>query len=140
MGQSGQAAYDYLKDRDIRVTGIDSDPARIENNIKDRRRVAYGDAYDPELWQNIDLSNIHAIMLSMSNFDTKVQATRMLRENKFTGKIYALTMRDEEHQALAESGANAVCLPMKQAGRKLAELSISSEIISTTTSISMDTA
>lgn len=105
MGQSGQAAYDYLKDRDIRVTGIDSDPARIENNIKDRRRVAYGDAYDPELWQNIDLSNIHAIMLSMSNFDTKVQATRMLRENKFTGKIYALTMRDEEHQALAESGA-----------------------------------
>ena len=44
MGQSGQAAYDFLKDRDIRVTGIDSDPARIENNIKKRRRVAYGDA------------------------------------------------------------------------------------------------
>lgn len=140
MGQSGQAAYDYLKEREIRVTGIDSDPARIENNIKERRRVAYGDAYDPELWQNIDLSNIHAIMLSMSNFDTKVQATRMLRENKFEGKIYALTMRDEEHMTLAEAGANAVCLPMKQAGRKLAELSISSEIISTTTSISMDTA
>jgi hypothetical protein len=37
-------------------------------------------------------------------------------------------MRDEEHAGLAEAGANAVCLPMKQAGRKLAELSISDEI------------
>ncbi|MCG8374669.1 MAG: cation:proton antiporter [Balneolales bacterium] len=138
MGQAGAAAYDYLKDRELRVTGMDSDPARIENNLKERRRVVYGDAYDPELWQNIDLSGVHAIMLSMSNFDTKVQATKMLRENNFEGKIFALTMRDEEHMELAESGANAVCLPMKQAGRKLAELSISSEIISTTTSISMD--
>ena len=31
----------------------------------------------------------------------------MLRENKFDGKIYALTMRDEEHIALTESGVNA---------------------------------
>jgi len=140
MGQAGSAAYDYLKDRELRVTGMDSDPARIERNIKERRRVVYGDAYDPELWQNMDLSEVHAVMLSMSNVDTKVQATKMLRKNNFTGKIFALTMRDEEHMVLAESGANAVCLPMKQAGRKLAELSISSEIISTTTQVSMDPA
>lgn len=138
MGQAGIAAYDYLKSREIRVIGIDSDPARIEYNLKDRRRVAYGDANDPELWQYIDLSNINSIMLSMGNIETKVEATKKLRNRKFNGKIYALTMRDEEHTALVESGANAVCLPMKQAGRKLAELSISSEIMNTTSSISMD--
>lgn len=55
MGQAGAAAYDYLKERSHRVTGMDSDPARIEKNLKDRRRVVYGDAFDPELWQNIDL-------------------------------------------------------------------------------------
>ena len=37
-------------------------------------------------------------------------------------------MRDEEHQALKEAGANAVCLPLIQAGRKLAEISISDEV------------
>lgn len=52
----------------------------------------------------------------------------MLRENNYDHDVYALTMRDEEHAGLAEAGANAVCLPMKQAGRKLAELSISDEI------------
>lgn len=127
MGQAGAAAYDYLKERNHRVTGMDIDPARIEDNIKKRRRVVYGDAQDPELWQNIDLSDVRAVILATRNTDTKIQATKMMRDNNYTGDIFALTMRDEEHEALRKAGANAVCLPMKQAGQKLAELSISDE-------------
>jgi predicted Kef-type K+ transport protein len=128
MGQAGMAAYDYLKERDHRVTGMDIDPARIEANLREKRRVVYGDSQDPELWQNIDLSEVKAVILAIGNINNKVEATRMMRENHYTNDIYALTMRDEEHAALAEAGANAVCLPMKQAGRKLAELSISDDI------------
>ncbi len=128
MGQAGSSAYDYLKEREYRVTGMDVDPARIEENLKKKRRVVYGDAQDAELWENIDLEDVKAVMLAMPNPDTKVSATKMLRENKYTADIYALTMRDEEHQALKEAGANAVCLPLIQAGRKLAEISISEKI------------
>jgi len=128
MGQSGSAAYDYLKEREYRVTGMDSDPAKIESNLQKRRRTVYGDAQDTELWENINLSGVKSIMLAMPNPETKVLATQMLRENNYSGDIYALTMRDEEHQALKDAGANAVCLPLTQAGRKLAELSISDEI------------
>jgi len=128
MGQAGSAAYDYLKEKEFRVTGMDSDPAQIEYNLGKKRRVVYGDAQDAELWENIDLSAVKSIMLAMPYADTKLQATKMLRENGFTDDIYALTMRDEEHQALKEAGANAVCLPLIQAGRKLAEISISDEI------------
>ena len=53
-------------------------------------------------------------------------------------KFMLLLCVDEEHIALTESIANAVYLPLKQAGRKLAELSITSELISNTSSISMD--
>ena len=128
MGQAGEAAYDYLKERELRVTGMDIDPAQIEYHLKKRRRVVYGDATDPELWQNIKLEGVEAVMLAVANPGAKIEATRMMRENNYKNDIYALTMRDEEHAALAEAGANAVCLPMKQAGRKLAELSISEEI------------
>ncbi len=128
MGQAGAAAYDFLKEKEYRVTGMDSDPAQIEYNLGKKRRVVYGDAQDAELWENIDLEDIKAIMLAMPYADTKLQATKMLRENGFTEDIYALTMRDEEHQALKEAGANAVCLPLIQAGRKLAEISISDQI------------
>ncbi|MEO1023490.1 MAG: cation:proton antiporter family protein [Bacteroidota bacterium] len=129
MGQTGMAAYDELKDKEIRVTGMDMDPGRIEANISNRRRTVYGDATDPELWQHIDLSEVKAVMLAMPNMDAKVFAAKAMRENKYDGNIYALTMRDEEHALLQEAGANAVCLPLKQAGRKLAELSLQSETV-----------
>ena len=127
MGQAGAAAYDYLKKREFRVTGMDIDPARIEKNLKEKRRVVYGDIRDPELWQNLDLSGVESIILATSNTEAKVDATRLLRKNNFSKDIYALTMRDDEQKALTNAGANSVCLPMRQAGEKLAELSISSE-------------
>ncbi|MEP1151110.1 MAG: cation:proton antiporter family protein [Balneola sp.] len=128
MGQAGSSAYDYLKEREFRVTGMDVDPAKLESNLKKKRRAVYGDAQDAELWENINLEGVKSIMLAMPNAETKISATKMLRENNYKSDIYALTMRDEEHQALKEAGANAVCLPLIQAGRKLAEISISDSI------------
>jgi len=123
MGRAGAAAYDYLRNKDLQVVGIDIDPQRIESNIKEGRRALYGDPQDPELWQNIDLSKLKAIMLSIQKPETKIRATKLLRENNFTGEINALTMHDTEHKALSEAGANGVCLPITQAGQRLAQLS-----------------
>ncbi|MAO65364.1 MAG: potassium transporter KefC [Balneola sp.] len=125
MGQAGSAAYTYLKERDYKVIGMESDPAKIEANLENKRRVVYGDAQDPELWQNIDLANIKAIMLAIPKPETKIEATKLIRQYGFTGDVMALTMRSEENNALREAGATAVCLPVSEAGRKLAELSIS---------------
>lgn len=125
MGQAGSAAYTYLKEREYKVIGMESDPAKIESNLEKKRRVVYGDAQDPELWQNIDLSNVKAIMLAISNPETKIEATKLIRQYGYTGDVFALTMRSEEHKALRDAGATAVCLPVSEAGRKLAELSIS---------------
>ena len=127
MGQAGAAAYDYLKGREFRVTGMDIDPARIERNLKAKRRVVYGDIRDPELWQNLDLSGVESVMMATSNTEAKVDATKLLRKNGFSKDIYALTMLEDEQKLLTDAGANSVCLPMRQAGQKLAELSISSE-------------
>jgi predicted Kef-type K+ transport protein len=124
MGQAGSSAYKYLKYYEHKVIGMDVDPAKIEENIQEKRRVVYGDARDPELWENIDLSNIKAIMLAIPNPGTKVEATQLLRQYGYKGDVVALTMRSDEHKALRDAGATAVCLPMSQAGKKLAELSL----------------
>ena len=124
MGQAGSSAYEYLKYYGHKVIGMDVDPAKLEENIQSKRRVVYGDARDPELWENINLNEVKAIMLAIPNSGTKVEATRLLREFGYKGDIVALTMRSDEHKALREAGATAVCLPMSQAGKKLAELSL----------------
>ncbi len=125
MGQAGVAAYQYLKEREYKVIGMEADPAKIQQNLEKNRRVVYGDAQDSELWENINLEKIKAIMLAIPNPDTKLEATKLIRKFGFNGNIMALTGRDEEHRALRDAGATSVCLPVSEAGKKLAELSVS---------------
>lgn len=134
MGTAGQAAYDRLKSDDEQVVGMDIDPARIEENLKEGRRVVYGDMQDTELWRDLDLGDIKAVMLALGTPEAKVNATRLMREKGFGGNIYALTMREEEFNDLREAGASAVCIPITQAGRQLAELSLSGSTDSSTLS------
>lgn len=128
MGNAGQAAYDRLRKDEKNVVGMDIDPARIENNIADGRRVIYGDMQDIELWNNLDMGNLRSVILAIGTPEAKVNATKFMRSNNYAGTIYALTMRDEEHRALQRAGASAVCMPITQAGRKLAELSLSDDV------------
>lgn len=128
MGNAGRAAYDRFKKEERNVVGMDIDPARIERNLAEGRRVLYGDMQDIELWNNLDLSNIKAVIMAIGTPEAKVNATKLMRANNFKGAIYALTFRDEEHEALRKAGASAVCMPITQAGRKLAELSLSDDI------------
>lgn len=124
MGNAGQAAYDRLKREEKSVVGMDIDPARIQQNISNGRRVIYGDMQDPDLWENMELSGLKSIILAIGTQEAKVNTARLIRKNQYEGAIFALTMREEEFSELKEAGANAVCLPITQAGRKLAELSL----------------
>lgn len=123
MGNAGRAAYDKLRDLGKPVVGMDIDPDRIERNLKDGRRVVYGDIQDTDLWTNIDLSKVKSVMIAMGNQRIKENATRTLRMSGFKGLIYVLTMREEEAEIMQKAGASAVSIPIKEAGERLAELS-----------------
>jgi len=126
MGNAGQAAYDTLKNEDKKVVGMDIDPDRIERNLKEGRRVVYGDIQDTELWANTNIDNLKSVMIAMGNQQAKINATRVLRNIGFDGVIYVITMREDEAKAMKEIGANAVSIPIKEAGQRLAELSMES--------------
>lgn len=124
MGNAGQAAYDYFKKQDKHAVGMDIDPARIEKNLEEGRRVIYGDMQDIELWDNLDMQELRSIILAIGTPEAKVNATKYIRHTNFEGPILALTMDKSEQFDLSKAGASAVCLPITEAGRKLAELSI----------------
>ncbi|MFW6157449.1 MAG: cation:proton antiporter [Balneolaceae bacterium] len=124
MGRAGRAAYDRLKIKDEHVVGMDIDPASLEENLSEGRRVVYGDMQDPELWENLDTNRLKAIMLAIATEKTKLNATRLIRKNGFQGSIYALTIDEGEQYALKEAGATAVCLPITQAGTRLADMAL----------------
>ena len=124
MGNAGRAAYDRLREYDKNVVGMDIDPDRIERNLKEGRRVIYGDIQDTDLWEKVKLDEIKTIILAMGKTDVKLSAVKAIREIGFEKPVYVITMRDDESEALQQAGANSVSIPIKQAGQQLADLSL----------------
>ncbi|MEM7332014.1 MAG: cation:proton antiporter [Chloroflexota bacterium] len=124
MGQAGTAAYDYLIEQGKRPLGLDSDPVQIQYHLQHERRVVYGDAKDPELWTDIDLSRIEGVLMTLSNLSAEVQATQNLRAEGFAGFVAALSRYGENEAVLKEAGVSVSFLPIEQAGRELAQASL----------------
>lgn len=124
MGNAGKSAYERLREEGKHVVGMDIDPDRIEQNLKEHRRVVYGDIQDTDLWKAVDLTGIESIIIAMGNHAVKLNAIQALKEIGYDHDIYVITMRDDETEAIQEAGAKSVPIPVKQAGERLAELSL----------------
>lgn len=124
MGNAGKSAYDRLRDEGKHVVGMDIDPARIEQNLMEHRRVVYGDIQDTDLWKAVDLTGIESIIIAMGNRTVKLNAIQALKAIGYDHNIYVITMRDDETEAIEQAGAQSVPIPVKQAGKRLAELSL----------------
>lgn len=121
MGRTGSAAYAMLEQKGWRVLGLDADPARLEKQREQNRRVVYGDAEDAELWERIHLDGIVGIVLTMPDFQARLMAVKSLRGRGFTGLIGVLAYNPEEDERLAQAGADKIFHPFTQAGQRLAE-------------------
>jgi len=106
---------------------MDIDPDRIQSNLRDGRRVIYGDIQDVELWQKVNLSDIKSIILAMGNKQVKISAVKAIRAIGYNRPLYVITMRDDESEELQKAGATSVSIPIKQAGERLAEMSLDNQ-------------
>ena len=106
MGRVGAGAYDYLKQQDENIVGIDSDPGKIESNIKQGRRVAYADADDPSFWHLLNIDRLRAIMLAVPDLQAKLTAARALRLRGFQGLLSATHLFPEEYEPIIAAGCD----------------------------------
>jgi hypothetical protein len=108
MGRVGTGAYNFLTQRKQRVIGMDSDPGKVESHRKKGRRVVFGDAEDMGLWENLDCSNLHAILLAMPDIEANTIAARQLRSCNYQGLIGATVLFREETEMVLKAGADFV--------------------------------
>jgi hypothetical protein len=117
MGRVGAGAYDYLREQSERhIVGIDSDPAKIESNVRDGRRVAYADAEDPSFWQLLNIDRLRAIMLAVPDLQAKVSAARALRRRGYRGLLSATHLYPEERAPIIEAGCDVTYNYYTEAG------------------------
>ena len=121
MGQTGTAAYDFLKKRNELPVGLDSDPGKVEQHLHEGRRVLYADAEDPGFWHMLKMDNIKAVILTMVEVEAKIIAATQLRRRGFEGVISTITQYPEEAQAIQNAGADMAFTPFNEVGVGLAE-------------------
>ncbi|KPK48343.1 MAG: hypothetical protein AMS22_15585 [Thiotrichales bacterium SG8_50] len=106
MGRVGTGAYDYLKEHGHTVTGLDSDPVKIEQHKTEGRNAFYADAEDPGLWDKLVLDGIKAVLLATPELEAKRYVAKRLRATGFTGLISATAVYPEQIDALKASGVD----------------------------------
>lgn len=121
MGRVGTGAYDFLTKRKQHVVGLDSDPGKVEGHAQQGRRVLYADAEDPDLWEDLDLSGVRAVLLAMPDRDANVMATKQLRRAGYRGFVSATAIYPEEIQIIAAAGADEVYYYYDEVGVGFAE-------------------
>jgi predicted Kef-type K+ transport protein len=116
MGRVGGGAYDYLRQQHENIVGIDSDPGKVESNIRAGRRVAYADAEDPSFWQLLNLDRLRAIMLALPDLEAKISAARTLRARGYKGLLSATHLYPEEYAPIIEAGCDVTYNYYTEAG------------------------
>ena len=116
MGRVGAGAYDYLRAQNENIVGIDSDPAKIESNVREGRRVAYADAEDPSFWHLLNIDRLRAIMLAVPDLQAKISAARALRRRGYRGLLSATHLFPEEREPTLEAGCDVTYNYYTEAG------------------------
>jgi predicted Kef-type K+ transport protein len=116
MGRVGSGAYDYLRQQNENIVGIDSDPGKIESNVREGRRVAYADAEDPSFWQLLNVDRLRAIMLAVPDLQAKVSAAQALRRRGYRGLLCATHLYPEERESILEAGCDVTYNYYTEAG------------------------
>ncbi|ANO52319.1 cation:proton antiporter family protein [Woeseia oceani] len=116
MGRVGTGAYEYLREKDEQVVGVDSDPGKVESHIAEGRKVVYGDADDPGFWGRINIHSLKAIMLTFPDIESKLLVSRQLRRAGYRGLLSATHIHAEEQDRILAAGCDVTYSYFREAG------------------------
>ena len=107
-GRVGQNVARFLEAEGIRYLAMDMDPFRVENAVKAREPVAYGDASNIELLKAAGLSRAIALAFCLDNEDGVLKVLHQVRRLRPELPVIVRTTDDTLLQDLQQAGATEV--------------------------------
>ncbi|NDY96822.1 cation:proton antiporter family protein [Wenzhouxiangella limi] len=120
MGRTGTAAFKSIAKEVTEITGIDSDPYRVDEHRQADRDVVLADAEDSDFWSSVRLDRLEVAVLAIDDLESKLIAARKLRERGFTGAIITHALYEENVEKIRNAGADETYLTMQEAGTSMA--------------------
>lgn len=108
MGRIGTGAYDLATEQSGKIAmGLDANESKVAQHQKLGRNVHMGDSTDFDFWSRADLARVDTIMLATTNLNANIMAIKEIKKSKFSGKISAVAVFDEDITALKKAGATS---------------------------------
>ena len=129
LGRYGTAIGLRLMRRDVKVLGVDFNPAAVRRSRAHGMDVEYGDASDPEFVRHLPLDGVKWVVSTVPvheagvvHGDPRVAIIHALKEAGFKGRIAVASHRDAEVDDLTDAGADLVLEPFQDAADQAADL------------------
>ena len=107
-GRVGQNIARFIEEENIDYIAMDTDPILVQNAIKAKEPVSYGDSANLELIKAAGLDNAAALVISLNNTDTSLKIISRVRELNTKIPILVRTPDDSMLEKLLSAGATEV--------------------------------
>ncbi|GMR21265.1 MAG: monovalent cation:proton antiporter family protein [Gammaproteobacteria bacterium] len=107
-GRVGQNIARFLEDEGINFIAMDLDPVLVQNAVKAKEPVTYGDAASLELLEAAGLRQAAALVISLNDVSTSLKILHNVRHSNTELPILVRTADDSQLERLQEAGATEV--------------------------------
>jgi Kef-type K+ transport system membrane component KefB len=121
LGRFGEGIATGLRERGIRVLGVDFDPIALSRWAEGGIDVFYGDAEDPELAGILPLPESGWVVSTMRRADANLALLAALDQHGYKGKRAVAAHSRIDAERLREAGADEVFLPYVSAAKEVVE-------------------
>lgn len=105
MGRIGTSAYDSIAEEyGHHTVGVDLNEKRLQEHMRQHRRVVMADASDPDFWHRVNLDEVQLVLLALTQHQENLLVGSLLREQGYTGEVAVVVRFSEESEELEEHG------------------------------------
>ncbi|MFP4004188.1 MAG: cation:proton antiporter [Alphaproteobacteria bacterium] len=129
LGRFGKAIATRLKDKGVRVLGVDYNPLVVRRYLSLGLHARFGDATDPEFVARLPLKQVRWVVSTipihhtgLSHEDARTTLLQITRAAGFSGKIALTSHSKADTEDLLASGADIVFEPFQDAAVQAVEI------------------
>jgi Trk K+ transport system NAD-binding subunit len=121
LGRYGGSIVRHLLRRNRRVTGVDFDPEALARWRSEGLPVLYGDAADPELFEQLPLGGVKWVVSTTPDLETNRLLLKQLADHGYAGRVAIACRSAQDAEALQSAGADLLLRPFLDAAEQAAD-------------------
>ena len=121
LGRYGHRLAERLRERGLKVLGVDFDPEVVRMRRRQGFAVRFGDAEDPHAGETLPLADARWVVSTLPQTDVNLALLEGLKRQGYAGTVAMVAHAEEDLHALRHAGATRVLMPFRDAADHAAD-------------------